>query len=352
MADDDVRWRSVTTRAMSLVEDDETAIALRVEIARPMQELDQRLRRIAWLLAGVLVVVVAGLAGALAVVLRRSLVPLDRFAGDLARLDDRTLHTRVATAGVPAELVPVVDHLNQLLGRLDEAFARERTFSTAIAHELRTPVAGLRMQFEVALSRDRDAERYRQTIDQGLTIASGLQRMITALLLLGRLDRDQVPLHPVEHDLGEAVSSAVESLRLRAEARQLRIITAVPTPFRIECDPDLLGRIIANLLENAVTHADAGSDITIVVEARGQGWQLTMANPCVGFRADQLPHVFERFWRGDEARSDVGQHCGLGLALCREIASRLALTVTVSLQQSRFTVVVQSATGFRLPATG
>jgi two-component system, OmpR family, heavy metal sensor histidine kinase CusS len=347
LADDGTRWRSVTTPAMSLVEDDEEAIPLHVEIARPMQDLDDRLQRIAWLLVGVLVVVVAGLAGALVVVLRRSLTPLDRFAADLARLDDRTLHTRVATAGVPAELVPVVDHLNQLLGRLDEAFARERTFSTAIAHELRTPVAGLRMQFEVALSRGREAEAYRHTIDQGLTITSGLQRMITALLLLGRLDRNQVSLHPVEHDLGEAVTAAGETLRPRAEARRLRVVTTVPVPFRIESDPDLLGRIIANLLENAVAHADAGSDITIALVAVGQGWRLTLANPCAGFRAEQLPQVFERFWRGDEARTDVGQHCGLGLALCREIACRLALSLTATVEQGRFTVVVQSETGFR-----
>jgi signal transduction histidine kinase len=109
----------------------------------------------------------------------------------------------------------------------------------------------------------------------------------------------------------------------------------------------LLGRILANLLENAVAHADSGSDVTITLTALGQGWRLTIANLGAGFRADQLPQVFERFWRGDEARSDVGQHCGLGLALCREIASRLALTLTVALEHGRFIVVVQSAAGFR-----
>jgi signal transduction histidine kinase len=161
-----------------------------------------------------------------------------------------------------------------------------------------------------------------------------------------------VPLQPVEHDLGETVKTTVESLRPRAEARQLRFVTAVPAPFRIESDPDLLGRIIANLVENAVAHADAGSEVTIAVTAHGPGWQVTVANPCAGFRVEQLAHVFDRFWRGDDARSDVGQHCGLGLALCREISARLGLSLSVSLEQGRFVVLVRSASGFRPAVNG
>lgn len=349
-AGDGVRWRTIMTRAQSQREEvggghDAPGIALRIGIARPMQDLDRRLQRIAWLLAGVTVTIVVGLAGALAMVLRRSLTPLDRFAGALAVLDDRTLATRIAVAGVPAELVPVVEHLNQLLARLDDAFARERTFSAAIAHELRTPVAGLRMQFEVALSRPRDAAAYRQTIDQGLAISAGMQRMIAALLLLGRLDRNQVPLRPVEHDLGEAVMAAAELVRPRAEARGLRLKCAPPAPFRVIGDPDLLGRIIANLLENAVAHADAASEVSVILEARDGGWRLTVANPCAAFRTQHLPRVFDRFWRGDEARSEVGQHCGLGLALCHEIATRLGLSLAASLDQGLFTMVVESSSG-------
>jgi heavy metal sensor kinase len=354
VADDGTRWRTVMVQARAQVEEGDRHVAagipVRVQIARPMHELDQRLRRLMWLLVVVTVVVVTVLALALAVVLRRSLTPLDGFAGALARLDDRTLHHRVVTSGVPAELAPVADHLNRLLARLDEAFARERTFSTAIAHELRTPVAGLLMQLDVALSRQRDPEMYRTTIEKAFGITQDLQRMIASLLLLGRLDRDQVPLTPVEHDLVEVVGDAIDLLQARAVARQVRWQRPTVASFRVESDPDLLGRIIANLLENAVAYADLGGEVTVALAARGSGWSLTVTNPCAGFDPQNLSRVFERFWRGDAARSESGQHCGLGLALCREIAGRLGMTVTVAFTQGRFIATVMAASGFRSQA--
>ena len=161
---------------------------LKVVLARSTADIDSFLAGLRFLLlAGGLVTILAT-SGVLWIIIRRSLIPVDRLARRLSELDAGDLTRRFEAGGVPAEITPVVDRLNEMLARLETSFDREREFSADVAHELRTPLAGMRSTLEVALSRSREPAVYREAIADVLKIAGDMQGMVEKLLCLARLE--------------------------------------------------------------------------------------------------------------------------------------------------------------------
>ena len=178
-----------------------------------------------WLLLGA-----AGVTTGLAllvgnVVVRRGLHPLQSIAAEIAAIDEKCLDAHIAEESTPAEILPIRDRLNNLLSRLREAFERERRFSANVAHELRNPLAGMRSTIEVTLTRDRGGPEYRQALSDCLGIIDGMQAMVGNLLLLARMDADQMTFHPERIVLSELVDSSWEAFlgqgdRTRTDVRQ------------------------------------------------------------------------------------------------------------------------------------
>jgi len=303
---------------------------LTMVLARGTAPVDVTLARLKAVLFAVGAAAVAVACGVLWVAVRRGLRPVGRLARAIAGVEAADLSMRIDVPGAPAELAPVIDRLNLLLGRLEAAFERERAFSADVAHELRTPLAGLRSTLEVSLTRPRPADEYRETLAQCLRITEQVATMVEHLLVLTRLDAGQVEVRPERVSLGRTVRDAWQPLAPRAEARRLRVDLDLDGDTDLQTDATLLGLIVRNILENAVAHADEGGSVRVRASGGDGLVDLGVANSGSRLSEDEAARVFERFWRGDAARTGTGTHCGLGLTLVGEAVEALAGRVSVS----------------------
>ena len=307
-------------------------------VARGTAALDAEIAELRWLLA-------AGTGGTLAlallvaaVVVRRGLGPLDALAARIAAIEPGQPAARVAMDQMPRELAPVVQRLNDLLQRLADAFERERTFTADAAHELRTPLAGLRSTLEVALSRPRGSAEYRQAMAECFDIVRRTDALVTSLLTLARLEGGPGPLRRESIALGEAVRDALQPLEDRIAARRVAVESQVPADLRVATDRVTLGMVLTALLENATTYANEGGRIEITATTADWSVTLVIANTGCRLSEDDVSHVFERFWRADSSRTDTGTHCGLGLAIVRRAVESLGGTAAASVAGEVFTV--------------
>lgn len=320
-------------------------------LARGTEAIEAPLARLAALFGAVGAAAIAIAAGVLWLVIWWSLKPVGRLAAQIGGIGERDLSARLDGREAPRELQPVVDRLNDLLGRLRAAFDRERTLTADVAHELRTPLAGLRSTAEVALSRSREAPEYREALGDCLEITQRMQALVENLLSLARLEAGQVESHPRPVVPPEMLRAAWKPLEEAARARRLTVDWALGSAEPVMTDPALLDLVIGNLLENAVAHADGGGSVRIETSAGAEALEIRITNSGSTLPPDRAQEVFERFWRGDAARASNGSHCGLGLPLVKKVVGVLGGEVAVrSTAGGDFEVEVSIPR--RLPAGG
>ena len=305
---------------------------LALVVARDTGTLHGRLALLQWLLLGS-AAATSGLAFLVAfVVVGRGLSPLQAIAGEIAAIDEEDLAARVGRASLPSELTPIRDRLNGLLSRLEKAFERERRFSADVAHELRTPLAGIRTTVEVALTAERDAAEYRAVLSECLEIATGMQSMVDTLLMLARLDVQQVRFKTQPIQLAELIESSWLGMAERAGQRDIRFENRVGAETTCPSDPEHLSRVFTNLLDNAVAYADHGGRIWTTAQRTDGAMEIAVSNTGCSLTAEQVAHVFDSFWRGDASRSATGTHCGLGLALVQRLMTALGGSAAAHLE--------------------
>lgn len=300
------------------------ATTLSLVLARRTRELDHTLAtsRSLLLLVGATTLLVAG--GALTTIVHRALRPLDRVSRGIAEIRASDLAARVDESQLPTELRPVVQRVNELLSHLEAAFARERAFSAEVAHELRTPLAGLRATLEVTLSRPRSADEHAEASRQALRVVEQLHGMVERLLLLARLDAGQVARAAERVDLAELVVELWEPFARAAADRGLVVAYEVDEAgVELDADRALLTVILRNLYENAVTYADVGGRVRVTVRRRDTQASLEVSNTGSRLTQDDAHAAVQRFWRGEAARTEAGLHCGLGLSLVEEASLAL-----------------------------
>ncbi|HEY0191280.1 MAG TPA: ATP-binding protein [Kofleriaceae bacterium] len=283
-------------------------------------EAAERAVRSRFLGFGGLALVIIG--GATAWSLARGLRPLAALSRSLARIDERSLDVRLPDTGYPAELAVPVRTLNELLARLDASFARERQFTANVSHELRTPLAGLRTLLEVTARAPAPADHA-----EALAIVVQMCGIVESLLLLARLDAGQLELSREPVALAALVDECWKPYAAPAAARGLRLRKRIDDGVVVETDRDKLRVVIGNLLSNAVEYTSAGGWIEL---ASGDGAWLDVIDSGPAIAADRLERMFERLWRGDDARSETGVHCGIGLPLARSLAGCLGLSLTAT----------------------
>ena len=293
-----------------------------VVVAQETTELENELAVIFWrllIVTGIALVVSEGL---MAWAMSRSLLPLNRLAGTIAKMGEKNLTKQISLKDAPRELVPVVDHLNKLLERIDHVLSRERGFSSDVSHELRTPLSGLLSTIDVCLRKQRDPESYHNALTICRRITRQMQGVVVNLLELTRLESGSVKVQCDPVDVHRLISSLWLMFTERATVKQVTVKWKL-TPGIALTNSDYLSQIITNLFDNAVSYVNEGGTITVTLEERGGQQRLEIANTGSLIAQEQAEQVFEKFWRADRARADLHQHCGLGLTLCRRLATVL-----------------------------
>lgn len=306
-------------------------------VAHGRQELDAFLHTIHAALIAVALGLLLGTAALVRLVVGAGLTPLDDLGRRLETMDADSLGDTLALADAPAELVPMVRHLNGLLARLRESFARERAFSANLAHELRTPLAELRAVTEVALKWPEDSASWPASFAEIRMIGLQMETLVVNLLALARHDARQSTVHTSEVPLRELAAGAWSPFSAAAREKGMSFQLDVPEDLLLVTDREKLALILSNLFANAVAYGASGSTICCVGERTDSGFALTVRNSTSDLTPDDLPRIFDRFWRKDAARSD-GQHAGLGLALVAALCETLSLTKEVRLQGGRFEI--------------
>lgn len=292
-------------------------------VARDTADLNGKLQFLRRVLAGAAAgTTVIALLIATAVV-RRGLRPLNALAEHVGAVKTEDLTCRIPAAGMPTEMVPVGEKINDLLARLEAAFKRERRFTADVAHELRTPLAGIRTTAEVALSHTRKGDEYREALSDCLAITKRLQTMTDNLLALARLDSKQRTIDREPVNLPKLVESCWQEYAKTAQLRGITFENTLAPDLSCESSREILSMVLSNLLENAAHHANDNGRIWVTGRAGPEAVEVTLANTGCRLSQEDASHVFDSFWRWDSARADTGIHCGLGLALVQRLVRML-----------------------------
>jgi heavy metal sensor kinase len=293
-----------------------------LQVGASLAAMDSALRRFLQLLlwtvpAGLFVAVLAGRWIATV-----ALAPLLRFAGAARSIDVTNLRQRLPVRGVRDELDDVAQAFNETLGRVEDAVGEMRQFSTALAHELRTPIAALRGEIELAAMKPDAGDAGRRTAASQLEELDKLKRLIDQLLTLARAESGQIPLSREPVDLGALAASVVEQVEAVAQASGLELRCEVADQVLVKGDAEWLERLLLNLLDNAFKFTPRGGRVVVRVSADDREARLEVSDTGIGMTHDVMSHVLERFYRADPARSSSARGVGLGLSLVKWIADR------------------------------
>jgi len=271
-------------------------------------------------------------------VVRRSLRPLDQLKVQIGSLEESASGQRITLPQQPAELQPVTRELNRLLERVEKALVRERTLTSNVAHELRTPIAGLLSTLEVTLNRLRSPEEYRESAVECFEIAKRMNWLVNNLLSIARIEAGNVQLQHQEVRIEDVLPEWWRPFEPRAVERGLRIDWQIQPGTKIKTDPEFLRVVVTNLFDNAVSYAPEGG--TIRVEANSEG-SVSVANQASAMNAEAIQQAFDPFWRNTDSRDAQVAHAGLGLKLCKKIVELLGGRISAQLKEPESLFVVR-----------
>jgi two-component system, OmpR family, heavy metal sensor histidine kinase CusS len=253
---------------------------------------------------------------------RSGMRPIESISRTAARIRATTLHERIESGGLPAELRGLAETFNSMLDRLEQSFRHVSQFSDDVAHELRTPINNLRGEIEVALSKARSAEDYRDILGSCLEECTRISRVIRTLLFLARSDTAADALRREPVDVGQELANVGAFYEAAAAEAGVDLRVSSATGTRAELDRTLFQQALGNLVSNAIAHTPRGGAVELAARAGAGRLIITVSDTGCGIAPEHLPHVFERFYRADRARAGSEQNAGLGLAVVRSIVTR------------------------------
>ena len=291
---------------------------------------------------------VASLGGYL--LARKSLAPVAAMSAQAREVGAANLGERIAVMNPRDELGQLATTLNALLGRLEESFASQRRFMADASHELRSPVAILQGELEVTLARDdREAREYRESLEIMRKTVGRLTRIVRDLFLLARGDAGQVPLRDERFYLDDVVAQTVQGFRTLAAEQGVTLREEHESDLALQGDPDLIGRLVGNLVENAIKHTPAGGKVSVLSTGHDGQLRIEVRDGGSGIPAEARERIFERFFRLDPAHPPShaagGSGAGLGLPIARWIAGVHGGKVWVAKSDATGSVFVASLPG-------
>jgi len=270
--------------------------------------------------------------------------------------DGRSLHRRLEVPLTGDEVSRLAQTLNGMLARLEQSFSSLRRFTADASHELKTPLMVLRAGVERSLTDSRTPTEVMGQLDETLGEINRMTELVESLLTLARADEGRAPL-PVERtDLRELLAEASETAGMLAESGRLKVTTVMPeAPVWVMVDRRRIREMLLNLVTNAIKYTPAEGKVELSLAERRDGAAIIVRDTGIGIASNDLPHIFERFWRADLARSRTGERpgSGLGLAITKWIAEAHGGSIAASSRLGRgttLTVVLPLAEPASAPA--
>ena len=273
--------------------------------------------------------------------------PVNSVAHAAQNVTGSNITVQIPLRGAGDELDHLIDSFNQMTERLHQSFEQVRRFSTDVSHELRTPITAIRGQLEVALFTAETPDQYRESIINAMEDIEKLSSIVRALLLLSQAESGQLVLQKAPLDLSGVVTDLVDQFQIPAEEKEVTLAASIEPCAPVEADRTQMERLLSNLLSNAVKYTPKGGSVRVVVgPAREPGWtKLSVEDTGVGIPAENLPHIFDRFYRVRNAQTNSIQGLGLGLSFVAWIVEAHGGRIDVASNSgvgTRFTVLLPS----------
>jgi heavy metal sensor kinase len=281
--------------------------------------------------------------------------PLNSVAHAAQNVTGSNITVQIPLRGAGDELDHLIDSFNRMTERLHQSFEQIRRFSTDVSHELRTPITAIRGQLEVALFTAETPEQYRESIINAMEDIEKLSSIVRALLLLSQAESGQLALQKAPLDLCEVAADLVDQFQIPAEEKDVTLTSSIEPCAPVEADRTQIERLLSNLLSNAVKYTPKGGSVRVIVgPAREPGWtKLSVEDTGVGIPAENLPHIFDRFYRVRNAQTNSIQGLGLGLSFVAWIVEAHRGRIDVASNSgvgTRFTVLLPSGPEAAEPA--
>lgn len=270
----------------------------------------------------------------------RGIKPVKRMARTATRIRSATLNERLITSGLPSELYQLASTFNNMLDRLEDSFVGLSRFSADMAHELRTPLQNLRGETEVVLRRPRTEKEYQELLGSCMEEYERLSTLIDRLLFLARAENAAIILQKERMNVEHELNLLKEYYDLLAGEKELGLEVAAPKGLEIMADRALFQRAVGNLVENSMKHTSRNGKIRIEAVLEDAKVRVEVSDNGEGIASDQLPHVFDRFYRADPSRSSASGGAGLGLSIVQGIMVLHGGSVDIESQPARGTKVI------------
>lgn len=309
-----------------------------LQVGLSREEADEALRSLVYLLLATGPLALAAAAGGGYLLAGRAMAPvgeITRLAGSIGAGD---LHARLDLDLPDDELGRLAATFDAMLGRIEDAFERQRRFTGDAAHELRTPLSLLRSQVDLALLQPRAAGEYRAALHNFQGDLDRLTGLVGTLLTLARADAGQLALSPAPFDLAATVELVAEQFAPHAAEAGVTLRQETG-PCPLVADEDLLVQVLVNLVANALAHTPAGGSVTLGCRRDGDDVRLWVADTGIGIPAAHQARVFDRFYRVDAARSRAQGGAGLGLSISRTIVAAHGGWIGLTSAQGQGTIV-------------
>jgi two-component system OmpR family sensor kinase len=291
-----------------------------VQVGTSLHATDTFLRAAGFLFLGGAVAILVAVTAIGVVLARGALRPVDQIVARARLIGAANLTERLPVPGSADELGRLAATLNEMLDRIERSVESQRRFTADASHELRSPLSRLRSELEVTLRRPRTLADYEAVLRSALEEVERLSRLTEELLMLARLDSGEVVARPeAPVALAPLVETELNRLKPEADARQITVAVTGPPGMAVQAPGDALGLVIANLLHNAIKFSPPTGRVTVTLRPEGTEAVLSVANSGSGIPPEDLPRVFERFYRGTPSRSPDLPGVGLGLAIARAI---------------------------------
>jgi two-component system heavy metal sensor histidine kinase CusS len=253
---------------------------------------------------------------------RAGLAPLRRMSARAQDVSPRMLSARMAIDALPLELSDLARAFNGALERIEDAYTQLESFNADVAHELRTPLATLIGQTQVALARERNADEFKDVLQSNLEELDRMRSIVNDMLFLARSDQGEAATALVQARVADEVQKTVDFFEFVLDDTGMRIEVTGDLTVSAMMETALFRRALTNLVQNAIQHSPPQACIGIEIGAQDDGVRVAVTNPGQAIDARHLPRLFDRFYRVDSARHDInGSHGhGLGLAIVKAVA--------------------------------